>query len=402
MTYIVRRIKSWQRNTHFLCWDHVFVCLMIYIIGGLLAFASINFSIFSPMKRALEDFSMTDVYYEIQRGGELDMNSDIVLVDMTRQRMRGDIARTIHEINKCRPKVLVIDIIFEREGDDTMGNIDLINAINERRENTVLSCKLTGYDPSESSFRNRVCSFFSAFDDYNWAYGNVVQTHSGGCIRRYSLSQKFTGEPIYSLPYKAACMYSGVKPSAEEPNERIIVYGNTDFPVVQYDEVAQNSSMLKDKIVILGTISSEEDSHVTPIGKMAGMKIQAYSIQSYLEHRTINQMSLGMSLFIAFLLCYLSAWVGYMISRTPPPACLYTQKFYYCAMAALLAWISFICFVKFGYNVNLLYPLLGMALVEEARLHYKWIVATFQSSSRWRFADRSIYKMVTKKKDEDE
>lgn len=393
---IYSRLKAWQKDKHFLCWDHLLVCILVFIIGSLLAFASVNFTVFSPMKRALEDFSMTDVYYEIQRSGDLEMNTDIILVDMTRQRMRGDIARTIREINRCRPKVLVIDLIFEREGDDIMGNADLMSAIDEGSGHTVLSCKLTGYDPTAGSFGNRVCSFFSRFGDYRWGYGNVVQAQSGGCIRRYSLSQKLTGEPVYSLPYTAACMYSGIEPSPEAPNERIIVYGNTDFPVVGYDEIARNRTMLKDKIVILGTISAEEDSHITPVGKMPGMKIQAYSIQSYLEHRTISQMSVGMSLLIAFLLCYFSAWVGYLISRTPPPACLYTLKLYYCVMAALLAWVSFICFVKFGYNVNLLYPLLGIALVEEARVHYKWLVATFQASARWRFADKSIYKMVKK------
>lgn len=269
-TSISRRLKTWQRNTQFLCWDHFFVCILVFVIGGLLAFASVNFTVFSPMKRALEDFSMTDVYYEIQRSGELEMNNDITIVDMTHLRTRGDIARTIREINGCRPKVLVIDIIFEREGDDLMGNADLISAIDEGSGHTVLSHKLTGYNPSAGSFDNSTYSFFSRFGDYNWGYGNVVQAQSGGCLRRYSLSQKLTGKPVYSLPYTAAGMYSGIKPHSETPNKRIIVYDNSDFPVVSCDEIERHSAMLKDKIVILGTISPEEDSHITPVGKMPG------------------------------------------------------------------------------------------------------------------------------------
>ena len=74
----------------------------------------------------------------------------------------------------------------------------------------------------------------------------------------------------------AACMYQGKKPTKEPINERTIVYGNTDFPVISCHEVKCFSKLLKDKLVILGTISTEEDSHISPIGKMPGMKIQAY------------------------------------------------------------------------------------------------------------------------------
>lgn len=225
----------------------------------------------------------------------------------------------------------------------------------------------------------------------SWGYGNVIQIHTGGCVRKYSIGQSLDGAPVYSLAYMAACLYRSRKPHREEPNERIIVYGNTDFPVVQCDEVVRFAPLLRDKIVILGTESTEEDSHISPVGKMAGMRIQAYSIKSFLYHDNIVQMSRLASVLLALVLCYVSAWMGYLIYKLPQPTALYVVKLYYFALAALLAWVSFICFVKFDYNVNLLYPLLGIALVEEARLHYKWMVSMLQTHTRWKWPRRSIY-----------
>lgn len=381
-----------KRTLHFFSWDHVAHCLVLVTIIAIVGVASVNLSFFSPMKRALEDFSMTDAYYEIQRNGGMEMDTTIVLVDMTKLRARGDIARTVADIQRCNPRVLVVDLIFEREGEDPMGNAELVDALMQRPDNEVLSMKLTDYNPQKACFTHSVKSFFHEFTPpISWGYGNVIQIHTGGCVRKYSIGQSLDGTPVYSLAYVAACLYRGRKPHREEPNERIIVYGNTDFPVVQCDEVARFAPLLRDKIVILGTESTEEDSHISPVGKMAGMRIQAYSIKSYLYHDNIVQMSRLASVLLALVLCYVSAWMGYLIYKLPQPTALYVVKLYYFALAALLAWVSFICFVKFDYNVNLLYPLLGIALVEEARLHYKWMISMLQTHTRWKWPRRSIY-----------
>ena len=53
-------------------WDHLLVCLVVFVLGYVLWLASLNLSIFNPLKQALEDFKMTDVYFEMLQGGEKD------------------------------------------------------------------------------------------------------------------------------------------------------------------------------------------------------------------------------------------------------------------------------------------------------------------------------------------
>lgn len=53
-------------------WDHLLVCGIVFLLGYVLWLASLNLSIFNPLKQALEDFKMTDVYFEMLRGDEKD------------------------------------------------------------------------------------------------------------------------------------------------------------------------------------------------------------------------------------------------------------------------------------------------------------------------------------------
>lgn len=377
-------------KSNLLHWDHLCVFLMSVVVALVLGFLSLNLTIFNPLQRAFEDFSMTDVYYEMQRSDEMELNSDIVLVDMTELRDRGEIGQAISDINACQPKVLTIDLIFQKEGEDPMGNATLMEAI-DGCNNVVVSSKLVDYQPQKDSFNGLVSSFFSQFAHYPTAYGNVVQKQVGGTIRNYTIAQKLQGQPIYSLAYLSVCKYKDIQPKAQEPNQRLIVYGNTDFPVVNCRDIKRNAPLLKGKIVILGTLSDEEDSHVTPIGKMPGMKVQAYSMLSYLQNRHIAQMSLWTSILLAFILCYVSAYIGYRIIKWSPRFSIYFLNLYYFFVAALLVWASFLSFVHFHYNFNLLIPLLCLALVERGRLYYGGLVKFLLYKRHWKFLSTSLY-----------
>ena len=112
--------------------DHLIVTLLVLFLGWLLAFASINLTVFNPVKKAFADFSMTDIFYEIQNSsGVKEFNNDIVLVDMTELYDRRKIAQSIRDIASCQPKVFVIDLIFERPSYDEEENECLINAVSE-------------------------------------------------------------------------------------------------------------------------------------------------------------------------------------------------------------------------------------------------------------------------------
>lgn len=68
-----------------------------------------------------------------------------------------------------------------------------------------------------------------------------------------------------------------MQPTEQTPKQRNIEYSHTDFFTISHRDVMKYRNVIKDKIVILGTINEEADTHITPLGKMPGMKIQAFA-----------------------------------------------------------------------------------------------------------------------------
>ena len=371
--------------------DHVGVCLMTALLAAVIGLVSVNLSMFNPVEQAFENFHMTDVYYEMSRSENIEMNDDIVMVDMVELRDRGEIGQVVQQINACQPRVLAVDLLFYKEGDDVLANAMLMASIEEAKEPIVFSSKLVDYNEEKGCFENFIPSFFAPMGDYVFGYGNVLQDHEGGIIREYTLSKKYNDKTMYSLAYLTACVYMGEKPHEQDINERLIVYGDTDFPVINFRDIRDHANLLKDKIVLLGTFSNEEDAHFTPLGKMPGMKIQAYSMLSYIQNRNIKDMPVWFSIVLAFILCYFSSWINYWVPRLWPKVDSYIISGYYFLLAALLVWVSFLSFMYLQYNINLLYPLAGIALIETARPLYEDSARIIYNKWHWKIFKHSIY-----------
>lgn len=372
--------------------DYVGICITVFLLGYILVFASLNLSIFNPLKQALEDFKMTDVYFELMRSGdEKELNKDIILVDVTKLTTRDSIAQAIVDVNSCDPKVMLIDLIFERPSFDQIDDISLVSAIELSKDKSILSSKLTDYNPETKAFTNLTRSFFHEISNFRWAYSNVDQTRPGGCIRQYSLSQNLNDTLSYSMAYLAACAYTDVEPQKKNVDQRLIVYGDTDFLAIPFDKILDNKNLLKDKLVIIGTLEEEADMHITPVGKLPGMKILAYSTLTYMNHKEISSMSKGTSLCLAFLVCLLCAWAGQILRKKYANLTSYILKLFYFAVTAFIVWMAFIAFVHFDYDADLLYPLLSLALVEEGRLQYSSLIKTLCKHTKWKFIKKSIY-----------
>lgn len=384
--------KMTKTNFKTSIYDNIGICLIVFLLVYVFVLASLNLSIFNPLKQALDDFKMTDLYFELMRSSkEKELNKDIVLVDVTKLEDRVAIAKAISEVNSCEPKVLLIDLIFERPSQDPMEDMLLISTIEAGKEREILSAKLTNYNQSSQSFSNLTKSFFHDYIDVKWAYSNVDQKRPGGSIRQYSLSQMLNDSASFSMAYAAVCAYNDIQPEIKDISQRLIVYDDTKFLEISSDKILENKSLLKDKLVILGALEEEADMHISPVGKLSGMKILAYSATTFMNHKEIRSMSKLTSLLVAFFVCLFCAWFGYKIRKRFKIFSSYFLKLFYFLFTAFLVWIAFIFFVHFDYDVDLLYPLLSLALVEEGRIQYSFLIKALCLHTKWKFIKKSIY-----------
>lgn len=375
--------------------DHLGVCLTIVFFGWILVFISDKTGMFNPIKDAFDDFQITDIYYEVLHTDQPDIDNNIVIVDMTHLRTRDEIAQAITDIKSCAPKLLCIDLIFERPSFDTIDDAALVTAIESPGCQQILSCKLRNYDKDKDVFADCLYSFFKSFDkedNIKWGYSNYRQIRMGGCTRETSLYQHLNDSTVFSLSYTAANLFLGKELKTEQTNERLIRYDDIDFQVIKSDSVLQFASKLKDKLVILGTINEEADTHFTPLGKMAGVKVLAYSIQTYILGGEIKASHTASRQFIALVAWWLAACIGYWLEKRHPIIFSIIAKICNFAIGAFLIWFSFEAYIKWNYSLNLLYPLLGLALAEDVRELYSAIIPWLQIKTHWKVFEKSLYK----------
>ena len=127
--------------------DHFIIVASAFLMLGLLRVITINLSFLDPVEMAFENFSVTDIFFDIDHAaGEAETNDLITLVDMTELHSRGDIANLLEEIRLQDPLCIGVDLIFEGEKDDPMGNEMLETAVANLEERAVFAEKLTNYD----------------------------------------------------------------------------------------------------------------------------------------------------------------------------------------------------------------------------------------------------------------
>ena len=80
-------------------------------ITGFFALIAVKAKPLDPIRRAVSEFSFTDIYYEIQKEtSSADTSRVITIVDITEQQTRAEMAQTLLDIEACRPTVVGVDV----------------------------------------------------------------------------------------------------------------------------------------------------------------------------------------------------------------------------------------------------------------------------------------------------
>ena len=380
--------------------DHIIVAAFTILIIELLVVIAVNLEFLSPVVRALESFSMTDVYYKIlNKDGDTEECNTITLVDMTDVTHRQDIAKVISEIKALKPVALGVDIIFEGLIEDGDGDNLLADACLEGDSvNTVWAYKLTKYDEKTRKFQNSLHSFFIVEGMENEGFVNLVDDPSK-TIKRYAVTLPYKDTVAYSLPAQIARIVKNADLGGEK--NHTINYKAVSFPVVKYDELSSYRELIEGHIVLLGTTQEEREMYYTPIGQKSGMEILAYTILSMTETTPIRHSSRWMIILWALIAGYITNLIDYLLTkrienRRSTLMVFITQSEFYDKIISffvmmLITGVSFHLYAKYNYFVDTVLALSTIVLIEEGRLLYAGLLSVLKKKTKWKWVEKSIY-----------
>ncbi len=362
-----------------------------------------NISFLNPVARTIDNFRMTDVFYEISNtGASRDTSELVTIVDMTEEFDRGHLAEIIDEIQSLEPSVMGIDIVFDGIRNDSIGNERLIESVCSTVSPTVWAYKLTHWNSDEGQFERSYHSFFTEVVDVEHeGFINVQRDTNGGTIRTLGLSRQAAGKTEYSLTAQVALAATNDSSIITQSRDCNICYTSTYFPVVPADSIAAYAHLIRSHIVLLGAMHDIRDQHYTPIGKIPGVEILAYAVQTLVQRRLPIEFPLWISLMLTMALVWLiqvlQQGVTNFLKESPSSMRQYLGN---SGMAAsIISMISMIllvgaCFVLFfHWNIyfNTAWAIMGIALLDNAREIYELIIRIVARMVNWQWLKRSMY-----------
>lgn len=315
-------MKDMNRNQSFWanCWADV---LLITIVSVFFA-ANIDLSRISPSvlyksSNSEESFT-TDLFFRISNSSaEPRIIPDITLITIDSLKTREEIAMFLAQVVNMNPKMVGIDIGFPKNG-DTAGDSLLVDFCNN--DKLIRKCVFANeYNIKDKELPQVSHSFFlNGADSYREGYTNFIYDEKYMNVRQYRLEKETCEGKQLSLSYR---MVTSVNDNHGLSNIEKDKVGYIDYRQKSFNELSPNQldcDMIRDKWVLVGSLSKSHDIYNTPIGIIPGLKIHAYTLESILEGNRIHPSSPVWDWIILTLVCFFSVlglvYVDYVILKS--------------------------------------------------------------------------------------
>lgn len=361
------RHHGWLRHFYRGTAPHFWTTAFSFMLIGIYALIGLNLTFVSPFVEALKDFEMTDMCYRMMDESE---SHAITIVDLTDLESRRDIAATLHEIEAMNPRAIVMDAVFEGLKEDSLGN-EMLMDVAQTYDNIVFSCKIKEETLSGERF---IGSFFVDSIPVRQGVSNMPRTLYGGVKRTLQHRWKCGDRTIPSIVDEVLDIL-GEEPLQEKTTR--INFTPTHFNVVQPGDVLLSHDLIEGHIVLFGSMAEDTDMHYTPLGRMAGIELLAYSLQTIIEAKGIWRLHWTLQLLLTVTLVVLTEWMrNVYLRRTAASRSLFVRYFlgsYYAVSVwmfmwiALLMWCVVICFSRWSLAVDIGWSVSAIAMLSMGR-----------------------------------
>ena len=399
-------IKFFKQIFHI---DHLVITLLDFLFIDVILMVAVNISFFNPIERAIENFSMTDVCYQVENRTQVpDTSRIITIVDISEVKDRVKIAEMVDSINAAEPAVVAFDVIFDPLIGTDEVNMRLLESLSALPVSRY-AFMMKEWDQQQHSFTIPFRSYFF-FDEFEQdGYVNTPESADGSTLRTFSLNRVFLGDTIESFPLKIASAYDK-RLEGMRGEDRLIDFSPTYFPEINWNNIGGNEHLLRDRIVIVGALHDLVDNHYTSIGRIAGVKVVAHSVQTLLENRNVRHADTWLTIIVTFLMVYFTQlWQHFLVKKmwsSTSTFWLFARRSESLISLLTFFWVCLITFFNFlvfrmqNLSFDLLWMLCGVAIVEEARGFYRAFVCVMADKRHIDFFKHSLYYKPLKQKNE--
>lgn len=343
----------------------VMVMVVIFIICAIARALSYSSSYLDPFSQTINNFSITDSYFQIinENTDEMsDVNMDVVMYDLSGCYSRSEIAYGIQRLYDMGAKVIALDVIFGPNSQDTLASDSLLRVVKRCKDRLIAACRMV---PNYGEFIKEESYFVKESGCVEGCVNVDNET-----VRNFNRELTFGDTTLSTYVHEIVRMaYPDVYDMWEKrpTDEELINYKQTTFEKIHiYDEITPED--VSGRIFLVGDFQDLRDFHNIPTvidgsRRICGTTIHGYSISTLTkEGRLIDNMSethaLILGIIVTFIFCIIYCFMNEVYNDYSGFLSTSLQIF---IMLALLA-VGGYLFMEKHYNVRMLYALLGTGL----------------------------------------
>lgn len=286
------------------------------------------------------DIEICDFYNRVRANrSQKSFDEDIIIVNVDNLFERSEIADLIKVIASANPAAIGVDLLFE-DDKDPLSDSQLLYTL-EAVPNLVVAQRYNEYDyvPQRDFISEKL-------PNIKRGMANLTSTVYKGIIRETTF---FFGEN-QEYPSLEVALMSIIDNDVENKlkirsTEELIRFNPKEFYVAEPVEIYNLSSLVKDKIVLIGTINEEGDLHKTALSDdTAGVLIHANIMSMILHKDFTNTHSWIYNIILGLLSCILLGWMYVYLNATQNIA----MRFFPIVWIAVLSFLGCWAFDKFG------------------------------------------------------
>lgn len=252
------------------------------------------------------DIETCDFYNRVLNGSrDKKVDENIVIVNIDTVFERKDLALLVRSIGRLNPKAIAIDAIFE-ERKDSVGDSFLINTLKETR-NLLMAQALNPYTmtPEQDLISTEL-------PDIPRGIINLTERKEDGIIRSFT---PFFGERKEYLAFPCAIANFIDSKSVSRIDERkqedeYIYFSPNEFYILEPSAIEKDSSIIKGKIVLLGTINDPLDLHKTPVSaRYPGVMLHTQATSMLIHGQLLKEFSNILNWILAIVSCLIMTYI---------------------------------------------------------------------------------------------
>lgn len=377
--------------------DHLVIVMLALLLTFAVGLIFDALGLKNPYLKSVSHNSLTETYYQYATTeGEIAVNDNIVIVDWGLNASREHIADVLAKLGDMEPIAVGLDAIFPHPSSSVATDQKLKDAL-KRLGHKVVLAQMTDEEGE------KLTTYFA--DSLGLRSGSIMLNVDNETVHTFSALQEGDSSMVAILNELWNAHY-GIANPLQLRNDPITIDYAHDFKVISSEELDDYADDIKDRIVLVGSVTAGTDVVRVPTRRayMSGVEIHALCLETLHDMREYpHVVPLEVNILLAFVLCYVMELLLCLLQTrfptTKKPWAIFFREWVKSSYLTNIVLVPLLAIMTIfminatlsGRYYQLTFIFTAVVLVVESRNIYRAAITALRAKYSWPWLDKSLF-----------